>query len=140
MKKTKRLSLEASSLNVSLRKYLSMFLFLIRIVFFRSQEVNEVVASGSISLQPRGINVPVKGLATGDGFEVDYRFTFQAGSAGILIFQFIDFVSQIVSVNGRCTIDSSLSEEYSQLEKVVVICYDTQHYYYQNLNHSNLLL
>lgn len=74
-----------------------------------------------------GVNVLVKGTATGTVTDTDGRYNLQIpDDNAILVFSSIGFVSQEVAVGSRRMLDISLQPDVTQLGEVVVIGYGTQ--------------
>ncbi|QNK79161.1 TonB-dependent receptor [Winogradskyella sp. PAMC22761] len=85
--------------------------------------------SGTVVSEPDGrplpgANILVKGTATGvtTDFDGNYTIEVQNGSA-ILVFSYIGFVSQEVTVGNKAVIDVTLTEDSSQLSEIVVVGY-----------------
>src|SRR5687767_13512192 len=72
-----------------------------------------------------GVNVVLKGTTVGSitDTEGNYRIT---ANNGILVFSFIGYTAQEVSVEGRSVIDIVMAEDVKTLEQVVVVGYGTQ--------------
>lgn len=73
-----------------------------------------------------GVNILVKGTSTGTITDFDGNFSLSAPSDGVLVFSFVGFQAQEVSVNGRTSIDVSLQPDVTALSEVVVVGYGTQ--------------
>ncbi|MEQ9230431.1 MAG: TonB-dependent receptor [Cyclobacteriaceae bacterium] len=73
-----------------------------------------------------GVTVRIQGTSTGTITDIDGNFSISATSDAVLEISSVGFDSQVVSLNGRTTIDVSLSENVSELDEVVVIGYGTQ--------------
>ncbi|MBL7853404.1 MAG: TonB-dependent receptor [Cyclobacteriaceae bacterium] len=105
---------------------LSVFLlFLSSICTFAQQRTvsGRVTASADGSPLP-GVNVVIKGTATGTATDADGRFTLTVGNSGdVLIFSFIGFINKEVTVGQQSTVDVSLDEDATQLSEVVVTGY-----------------
>ncbi|HEX8038098.1 MAG TPA: SusC/RagA family TonB-linked outer membrane protein [Chryseosolibacter sp.] len=68
-----------------------------------------------------GVSVLVKGTTAGTSTDADGRFSINVpGSDAVLVFSFIGFTTQEVTVGGRTTIDVQLQEQISELTEVVV--------------------
>lgn len=68
-----------------------------------------------------GVNIVLKGTATGTVTDVNGGYTLSAPSgSGTLVFSFIGFISQEVETNGRSTIDIQMAQDTKQLSEVVV--------------------
>lgn len=74
-----------------------------------------------------GVNVLLKDTDTGSITDVDgnYRLNIPAGG-GSLIFSFVGFVTQEVSIGSRSVIDIQMGSDVTQLSEVVVTGYGTQ--------------
>ncbi|MGV3686498.1 MAG: SusC/RagA family TonB-linked outer membrane protein [Daejeonella sp.] len=67
-----------------------------------------------------GVSVRVKGSATGTTTDVQGNFSLNAPDNAVLVFTYIGFVSQEVAVNGRTTINVTLTDDSQVLGEVVV--------------------
>ena len=74
-----------------------------------------------------GVNILVKGTTTGSISDADgnYSVNVPAGN-DILVYSFVGYVNQEVSVGGRSTINIVLQEDSELLDEVVVVGYGTQ--------------
>ena len=73
-----------------------------------------------------GANVLEKGTTNGTQTDFDGNFTITAASDAVLVFSYIGFATQEVSVDGQTTLSVSMSEDFSQLSEVVVLGYASQ--------------
>jgi len=73
-----------------------------------------------------GVNVTIKGTATGVSTNVDGEYSIDAPDNAVLVFSFIGFAPQEIPVKGRQQINVTLAENAEQLDEVVVIGYGTQ--------------
>jgi TonB-linked SusC/RagA family outer membrane protein len=73
-----------------------------------------------------GVNVIVKGTSTGTQTDADGRYTIEAPDGATLVFSFIGYATQEVSVGGRATVDVALAPDAKSLSDVVVVGYLTQ--------------
>lgn len=74
-----------------------------------------------------GVSIRVKGTDVGTQSQVDgtYKITVNDNSA-VLVFSFIGFVNQEITVGSQTTINVTLTEQTSKLNEVVVVGYGTQ--------------
>lgn len=74
-----------------------------------------------------GVNILQKGTTNGTTTDADgkYSIVVPDGDA-VLVFSFIGYTTQEVSVNGRSVIDIALAEDVRSLDEIVVIGYGTQ--------------
>jgi TonB-linked SusC/RagA family outer membrane protein len=73
-----------------------------------------------------GVNILVKGTATGATTDANGKFNLNADEGATLVFSFIGYKNQEVLVNNQTTLDVKLDEDVSQLSEVVVVGYGTQ--------------
>ncbi len=73
-----------------------------------------------------GVNVIIKGSSSGTVTDVSGNYTITADADDELIFSFIGYVTEEISVGQRSKIDVSLTADITQLNEVVVVGYGTQ--------------
>jgi TonB-linked SusC/RagA family outer membrane protein len=74
-----------------------------------------------------GVNVLVKGTTIGTTSDADGNYALDVpDDADILVFSFIGFVTQEVSISSRTTVDVTLVADVQQLSEVVVVGYGEQ--------------
>lgn len=73
-----------------------------------------------------GANVVVKGTTNGTQTDFDGNYTINADSNATLVFSYVGFGTQEVSVNGQSTINVTMAEDANQLSEVVVLGYASQ--------------
>jgi TonB-linked SusC/RagA family outer membrane protein len=108
-------------------------LLIVQLFFLSTQAYSQqntvsgtVTQAGSDELLP-GVNVTVKGTTTGTATGADGTFSVNVSSlSDTLVFSFIGFDLQEVPINGRTTVDVSMTEGTIQGEDVVVVGYGTQ--------------
>src|SRR5690606_621418 len=68
-----------------------------------------------------GVNIVVKGTATGTTSDVSGRYSLEVPDANsILIFSFVGYASQEIPIGGRTVIDITLNPDIQSLQEVVV--------------------
>ena len=74
-----------------------------------------------------GVNVSVKGTTTGDVTNIDGKYTIpQVSSSAVLVFSYIGYSSQEITVGNQRTINIQLREDTQGLEELVVVGYGTR--------------
>lgn len=73
-----------------------------------------------------GVNVLVKGTNTGVATDFYGNYSIEASASDVLVFSYIGFKSQEITVGSGNTVDASLELDNTSLEEVVVIGYGTQ--------------
>ncbi len=92
--------------------------------FAQNITVSGKVVDGSGEGLP-GVNVLVKGTLNGSVTDIEGNYQLSAPSDAILVFTYIGFATQEVAVNSQNTLDITLTEDYGELDEVVVIGYGT---------------
>ena len=72
-----------------------------------------------------GVNVLIKGTSTGTVTDVDGNFNVTVSPENILIFSFVGYVSEEITVGSQSVINVSMSEDIASLAEVIVIGYGT---------------
>lgn len=72
-----------------------------------------------------GVSILKKGTTTGTTTDFDGNFTLSASTEDILIFSFLGYAAQNITVKEQTVINVVLAEDASQLEEIVVIGYGT---------------
>jgi TonB-linked SusC/RagA family outer membrane protein len=73
-----------------------------------------------------GANVIEKGTTNGVVTDFDGNYEITVGSDAVLLFSYLGFLTQEVSVDGQATLEIVLQEDQAQLDEVVVVGYGTQ--------------
>lgn len=73
-----------------------------------------------------GATVLVQGTNIGTATDIDGNFSFEVPDNAVLIFSFIGYQQQVVSVGNRNEINVTMTEDLSSLDEVVVVGYGTQ--------------
>lgn len=103
-----------------LLKKLLLSLALLLGSFIYAQSVSGTVSDASGPLP--GVNVLVKGTATGTVTDFDGNFEISANDGDTLVFSYIGYLTQEVAVTGS-TMNVTLAEDAAQLDEVVVVGY-----------------
>ncbi|MDR1666345.1 MAG: TonB-dependent receptor [Bacteroidales bacterium] len=74
-----------------------------------------------------GVNIVVKGTMTGVISDLSGNYTIQVpGSDAVLVFSFVGYATQEITVGDRTNIPVTLAESAQEIEEVVVVGYGTQ--------------
>ncbi|HEY9044979.1 MAG TPA: TonB-dependent receptor [Ohtaekwangia sp.] len=104
-------------------RYLTVLLFLITtIAWSQSTVTGKVTASDDGSGLP-GVNIIEKGTSNGTVTDANGSFTITVPGNAVLVFSFVGYTSQEVSVENRTSVNVSLSSDVTALSEVVVIGY-----------------
>lgn len=89
--------------------------------------VTGTVTSSEDGASLPGVNVLVKGTNRGTTTDADGKYAIQVpGDDAVLVFSFIGYTSQEITVASKSTIDVALVADIQQLGEVVVVGYGTQ--------------
>ncbi|MCB4807839.1 TonB-dependent receptor [Tamlana sp. 62-3] len=92
--------------------------------------VQDITISGTIvdegGLPLPGVNIIVEGTTTGTQSDFDGEYALKAKKGAVLVFSYVGYKSQKVTVGNSSTINITLIEEAGVLDEVVVIGYGTQ--------------
>ncbi len=98
---------------------LLVFLLLSVSVFAQSYEVSGTVTDNSNQPLP-GVSVVVKGTTTGTSTDFDGKYTLQVNNGDVLIFTFVGFEAQEVTMDGSATVNVTMKSGL-ELDEVVVV-------------------
>jgi TonB-linked SusC/RagA family outer membrane protein len=74
-----------------------------------------------------GVNVLLKGTITGTVTDLEGHYSLELSSlTGILVFSYVGYESQQITINGRTEINVALVESFEKLDEVIVIGYGYQ--------------
>lgn len=118
-------------LSLSLKKLgriagVAAFLLLLGVNAFAQQsQVRGKITDSQTGEPMAGVNIVVQGTSTGTISEADGSYTIQSAGNSNLVFSFIGYVTQVLPVSGRTTVDVALVSEVLGLNEVVVVGYGT---------------
>lgn len=105
---------------------LLIFGFAASVVFGQGKTITGVVSSQDEGPLP-GVNIVIQGTQQGTMTGVDGSYSIAVpGPDAVLVFSFISYATQSVTVGDRTTINVTLLPELSSLDEVVVVGYGTQ--------------
>ncbi|WP_115869323.1 SusC/RagA family TonB-linked outer membrane protein [Marinoscillum furvescens] len=109
------------------KHWMSVLLLLLMGWASAQSKVSGVVTDGEDGSTLPGVSVVIKGTTTGTVSDLDGRYSLTVpDDESVLVFSFVGYLNEEVNVNGRSSIDVSLSTDLKQLEEVVVVGYGTQ--------------
>lgn len=105
---------------------LLVFVFAVSSGFSQQRTVTGVVSSQDEGPLP-GVNIVVQGTTQGTMTGADGSYSISVpGPDAVLVYSFISYANQTVTVGDRTTINVTLVPELSSLDEVVVVGYGTQ--------------
>ncbi|MCW5910603.1 MAG: TonB-dependent receptor [Cyclobacteriaceae bacterium] len=100
-------------------------LFTIAQAMAQKAVVSGVVKDASGAPMP-AVNVLIKGTLTGVTTDASGNFSIQAAPQDVLVFSFIGYASQEITVGNQTTINIIMQEDITALQEIVVVGYGTQ--------------
>ncbi len=119
------LNMKFSAFDLNLFKYLSIVaLFLLSNTQLFAQEsiISGVISDDDANPLP-GVNVFIKGSNVGTATDFDGNYSISVNTGDVLLFSFVGFSSQEVTVGDENTIDVSMVTDYANLDEVVITGY-----------------
>ncbi|MDP1817474.1 MAG: SusC/RagA family TonB-linked outer membrane protein [Leadbetterella sp.] len=98
----------------------SFLLILLGKTFAQSVNISGRVTSSDDKSSLPGVSIAVKGTSKGVTTDGDGKYKIAANKGDVLLFSFIGFTAQSVTVGSQTVIDLSMKPDASQLEEVVV--------------------
>lgn len=105
-----------------------LLVMLLNISMLAQQEftVKGVVTSKSDNSQLPGVTILIKNTSRGYSTGLDGTFEFKVKSGDILVFSYLGFVSQTITITTQTTLNVALEEDDNLLDEIVVVGYGTQ--------------
>ncbi|WP_108867117.1 SusC/RagA family TonB-linked outer membrane protein [Aquimarina aquimarini] len=104
---------------------LFMLAFFVSSMICAQQKISGTV-QGEDGLPLPGVNILVKGKSTGAQTDFDGEYTINVEKGEILVYSYVGFISQEITVANQNIINVNLKEDVSALEEVVVVGFGTQ--------------
>ncbi len=99
--------------------------FFMSSVVFAQQSISGTV-QGEDGLPLPGVNILIKGKSSGTQTDFDGKYTITTETGDVLVYSYVGFVAQEVTVSGQSEINVTLQADVSALEEVVVVGFGTQ--------------
>ncbi len=99
-------------------------LFLLTPIWAQAQVSGKILDENSAPIA--GVTVVIKGTATGTITDIDGNYTIEAGADQVLVYTYVGYTSQEISVGAQSIIDTQLVLDVTQLEELVVTGYSVE--------------
>ncbi|MDO5980950.1 SusC/RagA family TonB-linked outer membrane protein [Flavivirga spongiicola] len=103
-----------------------LLFLLITSVSLAQQTIIGLVTSTEDNQPLPGVTILLKGTTIGATTDFDGNFSIEAPSTGILVFSYVGYLTQEISINNQIKLSVILQEDVSKLDEVVVVGYGTQ--------------
>ena len=105
---------------------LFMLVFSVNLMSAQGKEISGTVTSGQDKLPLPGVNIMIKGTQTSTTTGFDGQYSIKASPTDVLVFSFIGFQNQQVTVGDQSKVNITLGEATNKLNEIVVVGYGTQ--------------
>lgn len=109
-----------------MKVFLTFFMALVVQITFAQQRTVTGTVTDAQGMPLPAVNVTVQGTNTGTQTDFDGNYSVNAAEGQVLIFSFVGFSSETVTVGTSNVINVSLQEDAAELEEVVVLGYSTR--------------
>ena len=93
------------------------------ILMFGQTTVTGTVTEQSTAIPLPGVNILIKGTATGTATDFDGKYQISLKNGDIVVFSFVGYNPVEITYAGQSTLNVELTENASQLNEVVIIGY-----------------
>ncbi|MDX1429160.1 MAG: SusC/RagA family TonB-linked outer membrane protein, partial [Rhodothermales bacterium] len=96
------------------------------LAFAQEKTVTGTVTDADSGFPLPGVNISVQGTLTGTATGIDGTYSIRVNTGDVLVFSFVGYLPQEVTVADQTTINVALQEDVALLSEVVVVGYGTQ--------------
>jgi len=93
---------------------------------YAQQTVSGKVTDASDGSALPGVSIQIRGTSTGATSDMDGNYSVSASSTDVLVFSFIGYENQEITVGSRTSINVQLATDVTELDELVVVGYGTQ--------------
>ena len=111
---------------LSRRCLVFLFAFATLVASAQERTISGKVTSSDDASSIPGVNILEKGTSNGTVSDADGNYTIAVGSNAVLVFSFVGFASQEVTVGTQTAVSVTLQSDVTSLSEVVVVGYGTQ--------------
>jgi TonB-linked SusC/RagA family outer membrane protein len=111
---------------VTLKVFVIAMLFTSVQALAQSTRITGTVTSGDDGTALPGVSIVEKGTTNGTVTDAEGRYSLNVSENAILVFSFVGFQSQEISVAGKSVIDIPLNSDVTALTEIVVVGYGQQ--------------
>jgi len=115
-----------TKLYLLVRRCLTVALIFGTLTGFAQQTVTGKVTAADDGSGIPGVNVLEKGTSNGTVSDADGNYTINVGANATLVFSFVGYVTQEVTVGSQSSVNVGLQSDVTSLSEVVVVGYGTQ--------------
>ncbi len=98
----------------------------VSLAFAQSRDISGTVIDATNGYPLPGVNIAIQGTTTGTATGIDGSYSIRANSEDVLVFSFVGYLTQEITVGSQNVINVALQEDVELLEEVVVVGYGVQ--------------
>ncbi|MCR8666626.1 TonB-dependent receptor [Aestuariibaculum sp. M13] len=98
--------------------------FVVHLSYAQEKTISGIVSDDSGLALP-GATIVVKGTTTGTSTDFDGKYAIKASQGSTLVFSFVGYTTQEVTVGASSSINVTMAEDAAALEEVVVVAFGT---------------
>ena len=99
--------------------------FLCPSILLSQSTISGIITDAASTLPVPGVNVLIKGTASGTTTDFDGKYSINVKSGDILVFSYVGYKSQEITYTDQTTLNIAMVEDAAKLDEVVVIGYGT---------------
>lgn len=112
---------------LAVRRYAAVLMvFATSLAFAQERSVSGRITSADDNSAIPGVNILEKGTSNGTVSDADGNYRINVGPNAVLVFSFVGYTTQEVTVGTQSTVDVALASDITALSEVVVVGYGTQ--------------
>lgn len=100
-------------------RLVTVFLLLASISSYAQQTISGAITDAGGERLP-GVNVIIQGTTTGTTSDFDGHYSLSVNSTDVLVFSFVGYETQTITVGNQTSLNIQLAEDVSQLEEIVI--------------------
>jgi iron complex outermembrane receptor protein len=102
---------------------LLFFMLLAPVYLFGQTKLTGIVTEQSTSIPLPGVNILIKGTATGTATDFDGNYQIDVKKGDVLVFSYVGYQIKDITYNGQATLNVQMLTDAAQLDEIVIIGY-----------------
>ncbi|MEH0153396.1 TonB-dependent receptor [Limibacter armeniacum] len=112
---------------LKMKKWIALLPLLLCLNMAMAQSIKVAGTVTDVKGEPMpGVTILVEGTTNGTTTDIAGKYAIEVPSSGNLVFNFVGYISQTISVKGKSAISITMEEDLVELSEVVVVGYGTQ--------------
>ena len=102
---------------------LLFFMLIFPVFLFGQNMLTGTVTEQSTSIPLPGVNVVIKGTATGTSTDFDGKYQIEVNNGDVIVFTYVGYQPKEITYSGQSSLNIELSEDTALLDEIVIIGY-----------------